>query len=145
MQKIDGCLQLTGLKTDRSRRVIALTEGSLESLKQHLQIVETMKKVRGDSWQENNLVFPHLDGTFHPAILDYSAWKRSLRLCGIKQRRLHDARHTAATLMYSQGVGIEVISRALGHSSSAITSKLYVHNALEPLKLAARKMETIFG
>ena len=145
VQKIDGCLQLTGLKTDRSRRVIALTEGSLESLKQHLQIVETMKKVRGDSWQENNLVFPHLDGTFHPAILDYSAWKRSLRLCGIKQRRLHDARHTAATLMYSQGVGIEVISRALGHSSSAITSKLYVHNALEPLKLAARKMETIFG
>jgi hypothetical protein len=47
--------------------------------------------------------------------------------------------------MYSQGVGIEVISRALGHSSSAITSKLYVHNALEPLKLAAGKMETIFG
>ena len=137
VQKIDGCLQLTGLKTDRSRRVIALTEGSLESLKQHLQIVETMKKVRGDSWQENNLVFPHLDGTFHPAILDYNAWKRSLRLCGIKQRRLHDARHTAATLMYSQGVGIEVISRALGHSSRAITSKLYVHSALKPLQDAA--------
>jgi len=145
VQKIDGYLELTGLKTDRSRRLIALTKGSLESLKQHLQIVETMKKVRGESWQENDLVFPHIDGTFHPAILDYNAWKRCLRLCGIRQRRLHDARHTAATLMYSQGVGIEVISRALGHSSSAITSKLYVHNALEPLKLAAGKMETIFG
>jgi integrase len=137
VQKIDGRLQLTGLKTDRSRRVIALTEGSLESLKQHRQIVESLKRVCGDSWQENDLVFPHTDGTFHPAILDYNAWKRCLRLCGIKQRRLHDARHTAATLMYSQGVGIEVISRALGHSSSAITSKLYVHGAMEPQKAAA--------
>ena len=137
VQKIDGYLQLTGLKTDRSRRLIALTGGSLESLNQHREIVETMKKVRGESWQENDLVFPHIDGTFHPAILDYNAWKRCLRLCGIKQRRLHDARHTAATLMYAQGVGIEVISRALGHSSSAITSKLYVHSAMQPQKAAA--------
>jgi integrase len=137
VQKIDGRLQLTGLKTDRSRRFIALTAGSLESLKQHRQIIEALKKMCGDSWQENDLVFPHIDGTFHPAILDYNAWKRCLRLCGIKQRRLHDARHTAATLMYGQGVGIEVISRALGHSSSAITSKLYVHSALKPLQDAA--------
>ena len=137
VQKIDGHLELTGLKTDRSRRVIALTEGSLASLEQHRQIIESMKTVSGDSWQENDLVFPHIDGTFHPAILDYNAWKRCLRLCGIKQRRLHDARHTAATLMYAQGVGIEVISRALGHSSSAITSKLYVHSALKPLQDAA--------
>ncbi len=137
VQKIDGRLQLTGLKTDRSRRFIALTAGSLESLIQHREIVETMTKVRGESWQDNDLVFPHIDGTFHPAILDYNAWKRCLRLCGIKQRRLHDARHTAATLMYAQGVGIEVISRALGHSSSAITSKLYVHSAMQPQKAAA--------
>ena len=137
VQKIDGRLQLTGLKTDRSRRLIALTGGSLESLKQHREIVESLKGVCGDSWQENDLVFPHTDGTFHPAILDYNAWKRCLRLCGIKQRRLHDARHTAATLMYAQGVGIEVISRALGHSSSAITSKLYVHSAMQPQNAAA--------
>lgn len=144
VQKIDGQLQLTGLKTDRSRRVIALTGGSLEALTQHRQIIENMKIACTDSWQENDLVFPHTDGTFHPAILDYNAWKRSLRLCGIKGRRLHDARHTAATLMYAQGVGIEVISRALGHSSSAITSKLYVHSALEPLQVAAGKLESVF-
>ena len=143
VQRIDGRLQLTGLKTDRSRRFIALTGGSLESLRQHQQIVESMKKVCGDSWQENDLVFPHIDGTFHPAILDYNSWKRCLRLCGIKQRRLHDARHTAATLMYAQGVGIEVISRALGHSSSAITSKLYVHSAIQPQRAAAHLMSEL--
>ena len=146
VQKIDGKLQLTGLKTDRSRRYVALTSGSLDSLKQHREIVESMKKVCGSTWQENDFVFPHLDGSAHPATLDYNAWKRCLRLCGIKTRRLHDARHTAATLMYAQGVGIEVISRALGHSSSAITSKLYVHSAIKPLQEAAHLLnESVFN
>jgi integrase len=143
VQKIDGKLQLTGLKTDRSRRFVAVTSGSLQSLKQHRELVESMKTACGDAWQENDFVFPHLDGTAHPATLDYDAWKRCLRLCGIKTRRLHDARHTAATLMYAQGVGIEVISRALGHSSSAITSKLYVHSAIQPLRIAAEQLEKL--
>jgi integrase len=146
VQKIEGKLQLTGLKTDRSRRFVALTSGSLQSLKQHREIVESMKKVCGSTWQENDFVFPHLDGSAHPATLDYNAWKRCLRLCSIKTRRLHDARHTAATLMYAQGVGIEVISRALGHSSSAITSKLYVHPAIKPLQEAAHLLnESVFN
>jgi integrase len=146
VQKIDGELQLTGLKTDRSRRCVALTSASLESLKEHRQLVASMKKVSGIAWQENDFVFPHLNGTAHPATLDYDSWKRSLRLCGIKTRRLHDARHTAATLMYSQGVGIEVISRALGHSSSAITSKLYVHSAIKPQVEAAHLLgEVLFS
>ena len=146
VQKIDGKLQLTGLKTDRSRRFVALTSGSLGSLILHREIVEKMKMTCGDAWQENDFVFPHLDGTAHPATLDYNAWKRCLRLCGIKNRRLHDARHTAATLMYAQGVGIEVISRALGHSSSAITSKLYVHSAIKPQVEAANLVsEALFS
>jgi integrase len=143
VQNIDGKLQLTGLKTDRSKRCIALTLESLGSLKNHKLLVEEMRRVSGSDWAENDLVFPASDGNFCSAITDYNDWKRSIRLCGIKPRRLHDARHTAATLMYSQGVGIEVISRALGHSSSAITSKLYVHSALGPLKGAAEALSGV--
>lgn len=132
IQVIEGKLQLTGLKTDRSRRSIALTSATLLALEKHQEIVQKMRDACGSSWRENDFVFPYFDGSAHPATPDYNNWKRSLRLCGIKTRRLHDARHTAATLMYAQGVGIEVISRALGHSSSAITSKLYVHSAIKP-------------
>jgi integrase len=102
-----------------------------------------MRCLYGIDWQENDLVFPSADGSPKQATIDFNEWKRALRLCGVKPRRLHDARHTAATLMYGQGVGIEVISRALGHSSSAITSKLYVHSAIQPLRLAAEKMEKL--
>jgi len=141
IQMIDGKLQLTGLKTERSRRSFVLTSGSLESLRNHKEIVNQMKCIYGIDWKENDLVFPAADGSPKQATIDFNEWKRALRLCGIKPRRLHDARHTAATLMYGQGVGIEVISRALGHSSSAITSKLYVHSAIQPLRLAAEQME----
>ncbi len=132
IQVIEGKLELTGLKTDRSRRSVALTSATLLALEKHQEIVQKMRDVCGSSWRENDFVFPYFDGSAHPATPDYNNWKRCLRLCGIKTRRLHDARHTAATLMYAQGVGIEVISRALGHSSSAITSKLYVHSAIKP-------------
>jgi len=144
IQMIDGRLQLTGLKTERSRRSLVLTLGTLESLKMHKEIINQMKCLNGIDWKENDLVFPSADGTPKQATIDFNDWKRALRLCGIKPRRLHDARHTAATLMYGQGVGIEVISRALGHSSSAITSKLYVHSALAPLRVAAEKLEKAF-
>ncbi len=143
IQMIDGKLQLTGLKTERSRRSLVLTLGTLESLKMHKEIISQMKNLYGIDWQENDLVFPSADGSPKQATIDFNEWKRALRLCGIKPRRLHDARHTAATLMYGQGVGIEVISRALGHSSSAITSKLYVHSAIQPLRLAAERMEQL--
>lgn len=145
IQMIDGRRQLTGLKTERSRRSLVITSGTIESLKKQKEIVNLMKYQNGIDWQENDLVFPAIDGTPRQSTIDSNDWKRALRLCGIKPRRLHDARHTAATLMYSQGVGIEVISRALGHSSSAITSKLYVHSAIEPLQLAAEKMERILN
>jgi integrase len=117
--------------------------GSLESLKKHREIIDQMKCLYGIDWRENDLVFPSADGSPKQATIDFNEWKRALRLCGIRPRRLHDARHTAATLMYGQGVGIEVISRALGHSSSAITSKLYVHSAIQPLRLAAELMEEL--
>ncbi len=144
IQMIDGKLQLTGLKTERSRRSLVLTSGSLESLKLHKNLIAEMRTGYGSQWKDNDLVFPAIDGSPKQATIDFNDWKRTLRLCGIAKRRLHDARHTAATLMYGQGVGIEVISRALGHSSSAITSKLYVHSAIAPLRVAAEKIEEIF-
>lgn len=143
IQMINGRLQLTGLKTERSRRSLVLTYGSLEALRLHKKFVEEMRDGYGSQWEENDLVFPSVDGTPKQSTIDFNDWKRALRLCGIAKRRLHDARHTAATLMYGQGVGIEVISRALGHSSSAITSKLYVHSAIQPLRLAAEQMEKL--
>jgi integrase len=140
VQIVDGVQVFSDLKTEKSSRIIALTEETTAALRGHLSLIEQLKGRAESSWVENNLVFPDRFGNFRSPKTDYAEWKKALKLCGIAPKRLHDARHTAATLMYSQGIGIETISRALGHSTSAITSKLYVHNSVEPQKVAAKIM-----
>ena len=143
MQKIEGKYAFTDLKTHRSRRTIVLGQETLKAISTHRKLIEKYKENTGTSWQELDLVFPKEDGSPRSANTDYDQWQNALKLCGIAPRRLHDARHTAATLMYSQSIGIETISRALGHSSSAITSRLYVHSAEEPLRKAATVMNRL--
>ena len=143
VQIVNGMQVFTELKTEKSSRLIALTEETTAALRGHLSLIEQLKQRAEASWMENNLVFPDGFGNFRSPKTDYAEWKKALKLCGIATKRLHDARHTAATLMYSQGVGIETISRALGHSTSAITSKLYVHNSVEPQKVAAEALNQL--
>jgi integrase len=143
VQIINGVQTFTELKTEKSSRLIALTEETTAALRGHLSLIEQLKQRAEGRWIENNLVFPDGFGNFRSPKTDYAEWRKALKLCGITPKRLHDARHTAATLMYSQGIGIETISRALGHSTSAITSKLYVHNSVEPQKIAAAIMNRL--
>lgn len=140
MQLVNNEPVFTRLKTDRSYRTLVLTQESLQALIQHKQIIDSWAMPSVTNWQGLDLVFPMGDGSARSPKTDYAEWQKALKLCGIAPKRLHDARHTAATLMYSQGVGIETISRALGHSSSAITSRLYVHSSEEPLRKAAKLM-----
>jgi integrase len=120
-----------------------LGEETLKSFQSHCEIIKRYRENAGSDWQGLDLVFPREDGSPRSPKTDYDQWQDALKLCGIAPRRLHDARHTAATLMYSQRIGIETISRALGHSSSAITSRLYVHSAEEPLRNAAEVMNSL--
>lgn len=143
IQLVENKPTFTSLKTARSMRTIALTDEGIQVLLIHREIVLRMKEHAEQAWEEWDLVFPRAVGSPRSSTVDSDEWHRCLSLCGIPRRRLHDARHTAATLMYSQGIGIETISRALGHSSSAITSRLYVHSAEEPLRDAARKMNQV--
>lgn len=143
IQLVENKPTFTNLKTARSTRTIALTDEGTRTLLSHKEIVQRMKEHAGGAWEEWDLVFPRADGPPRSSTVDSDAWHRCLSLCGIPRRRLHDARHTAATLMYSQGIGIETISRTLGHSSSAITSRLYIHSAEKPLRDAAQIMNQI--
>ena len=137
IQLIEGESRFTRLKTNRSYRTLVLTAETIDSLRIHQGLINDQKAQHSNSWNELDLVFPDLNGAPRSSHTDYSDWQKALKLCGIPHHRLHDARHTAATLLYSQGVGIETISRTLGHSSSAITSRLYVHTSEEPLRHAA--------
>jgi integrase len=55
--------------------------------------------------------------------------------------RLHDGRHTAATLLLEQGVPARVVMEILGHSSSRITLDVYSHVTDDLSDEAAAAME----
>ena len=58
---------------------------------------------------------------------DGEEWKALLKAAGIRQVRVHDAQHTAATLLLAQGVDRRVVMEILGHSQISMTSR-YAHD-----------------
>ena len=72
----------------------------------------------------------------HPDAIT-SRWQKLLSDMGIGYVRLHDARHSCATLMHLRGTPIAVIAAWLGHASAAFTMATYAHSQDEALKAAA--------
>lgn len=53
--------------------------------------------------------------------------KQLLVKAGLPDKRFHDLRHTAATLLLSQGVHPKVVQELLGHSTISMTMDVYSH------------------
>src|SRR3978361_1213822 len=62
----------------------------------------------------------------HPHTFSQS-FERLLEKANLRRIRLHDLRHTHATLALKAGVPVKVISERLGHESPAFTLKQYAH------------------
>lgn len=141
IQKIDGKRQFTSLKTDSSNRTMMISDSTCAALVAHRSIVRQMAIKAGKAWDEMDLVFPNRFGQPVQSKWDYQCWIDVLAKCEIPRRSLHNARHTAGTLLYSSGADIETIRRILGHSSIALTSRTYVHTAEQPLRKAVADLE----
>jgi integrase len=63
----------------------------------------------------------------------------------LEDRRMHDLRHSFATLMLEQGEDLIVVSEMLGHSSTQITSDFYAHVRRGLQQRAAGRMDALFG
>ena len=114
-------------KTDYGRRAIQLEPGLVGRMRQQLTLVELTRIFARGKWQEHNLIFPSTVGT---PINGYTLSKEFHRLCqaaGTPAIRLHDLRHTAASLMLNHGIPLIVVSRILGHSKPSITMDIYGH------------------
>lgn len=57
---------------------------------------------------------------------DYHAWKALLKRAGVREGRLHDARHTAATVLLVLGVPERTVMSVMGWSSTSMAAR-YQH------------------
>jgi integrase len=124
-------------KTDRGRRTLPLTTDLVTALKTLRTQQAADRLLVGEAWQESGFVIVDpLGRPLSPSVLS-SRWQRAVRRAGVPRIRLHDARHTAATLMHLRGVPVAVISAWLGHSTAAFTMRTYVHSQADELRGAA--------
>lgn len=130
------------LKTDSSRRTLPLTPGLVALLRHHWSEQQTERKAPGVDWKEHGLIFPSEVGTPLAPRNFYRAFEA---LCGAKRAnvpvlRIHDLRHTCATLLGEQGEQEALIGALLGHTAANITRQ-YAHVGVEALRGAVGRLE----
>lgn len=136
----NGGLGLVETKTPSSRRTLALPEALVGQLRSH-RLTQTEQRLRsGPHWQAAlDLIFPAELGLPMDPSRDRKAWKKLLAAAGVRDVRLHDARHTAATLLLVQGVDLRTVMSIMGWTEMA-TAQRYSH-AVDELRIeAARRM-----
>src|SRR5215212_11570586 len=102
-------------------RSLKLTQGAVEALRGHLkrQLVEI--EAAGDYYQDQGLVFAsHKGTTMNASNLMARSFKPILRRAGLPDIRLHDLRHTCATLLLTKGVHPKFVQELLGHATISI-------------------------
>lgn len=144
-ERKDGGLVLAELKTKQSRRTLPVPAPLLAELRRHRQRQREARIRAGTLWRDSGLVFTTVTGR-PVAPRDHSLhWTAFLERLGIRPARLHDARHTAATLLLVQGVDQRVVMSMFGWTSPAMTTR-YQHVVPELVEEANRRMgELLWG
>ncbi|MCU7822210.1 tyrosine-type recombinase/integrase [Kitasatospora sp. DSM 101779] len=150
LQRVGGQLLFGTPKTARSLRTIALPASCVAQLRERQEQQVQERAEAGLDWQPldiqpDGLVFTTLTGT----ALDPRNLNRSLAaLCSkakLRPIRVHDLRHTCASLMLAEGVGVRTIMETLGHSSITMTLDTYAHVMQTTLHDAANRMDDALG
>ncbi len=123
----DGTYIFQEPKTAKGRRAVALSPTSCMLLRAHRERQEADAELLGTPLAGDSLVFGHVDGTPRaPATLTH-AFRKLARRIGLYGVRLHDLRHTHASLLLQQGVHPKIVSERLGHANIQITLGTYSH------------------
>lgn len=144
------------LKSARSSRTLALPRQLVEVLRRHRERQDA-ERAAAEAWRDPRLVFASTTGSPIDHRNDTRAFKALLvsakirceeaQNAGGKKRvvprvRLHDLRHTAASLLLAQGVPARVVMEVLGHSQIGVTMNIYSHVMPTQLAAAADAMDT---
>lgn len=128
-----------------SRRTIDLGPLLVAALEAHLLQSEAERCTAGLGYEESGLVFVQLDGSgYHPDRLR-RLFQAVARRAGVPVIRLHDARHSCATLALDAGLHPKVVQQLLGHSSWGVTMDLYSHRVERLQRDASTRIEGLFG
>ena len=85
------------------------------------------KKLFGDCYIDSDYICVKADGTLIQPDEASAKFKSLIKRNKMPNIRLHDLRHSCASMLIAQGVDIKVIQEWLGHSSISMTGNIYGH------------------
>jgi integrase len=103
----------------------------MTALRRHKARQAEERLLLGQAYQDHGLIFCREDGRpLNPKVF-LVQFQRTLQQAGLPKVRVHDARHTFATLMLELGESPKTVQTLLGHSKIATTLDIYSHVSLE--------------
>lgn len=146
-QRWGGGIVTRPVKSDAGRRTLALPATVTTELRAH-RAEQAAKQLSSELWTAGpggGWVFT--DGIGHPLDprADLAAFKELCRAARLPVKRLHDLRHSAATMMLATDLDLRTAGQVLGHSQVALTAR-YSHVLADRKSVAAARIEaTMFG
>jgi integrase len=150
LQVVNKQLVLQELKTEKSRRTLALPKVCIDALRRYRTRQLEQRLKAGADWTDERLIFT-LARRGHERRLGTALHPRNVRrilhglldAAQLPRIRFHDLRHSAASLLIAEGVELVEVSLLLGHSASRITADLYTHLVRQTSAKAARYMDAV--
>lgn len=145
LQRVEKKLVFVEPKSERSRRTVSLPDFAITALKRQRTAQKEERLKAGSKWNDSGLVFTSSIGT----PLDERNVRREfdeiLKAAKLPAMRIHDLRHTCASLLLAQGVHPRVVMETLGHSQISLTRDTYSHVLPALGAEAATKMDLLVG
>lgn len=129
-------------KSDRGKRSIELGDGMMQRIREQMKLVDQARRFAGGRWREHELIFPSTIGTPQRGENISHEFAGLVQKSGLPRIRLHDCRHTAASIMLSHGIPPIIVSGILGHSLAVLMDK-YAHFIPSSQGAAARLMDLL--
>lgn len=139
------------LKNSKTR-VIMPPPVVMQWLKEERAHQYEMRFEAGESWQgwqnkqefSTSLCFLRPDGNNVRVSTAYKHFKKAAKQIGMPNARVHDLRHTFATVALQNGESLKTVQEALGHATASFTADIYGHVSEEMKQDAAKRMQQHF-
>jgi integrase len=132
---LKGGISITEPKTKTSRRAVTLPKVVYEELKKHLEHLD----------RNQGLIFTTSTGSPISPRNFIRHFKTALKAAGLPEIRVHDLRHSHASLLLASGVNPKMVQERLGHASIALTLSTYSHTIPSMQEEVARKLDDIMA
>ena len=113
-------------KSNSGVRTISLDGFTVELLRRYLAMLDDERAAFGPDYDGvHGKLMRYPDGRRLHADTVTRRFNRLVDLAGVRRIRLHDVRHTYATLSLDSGVHAKIVSDRIGHAHEGITVQIY--------------------